>query len=492
MKVAPGARIALLALALLLCAACAQETAAPPQPSFEPLPPMPIEEPEARAGAQVTMAMDASMPWYPRMAKVAEHVNELLRLKGVGVTLKIVGVRELDERQLPKCPAGTDILVWPKNDDHKALIEQGIVQPIVDIRGRDLFAVMGEEVWKECARGGEIWCVPTPSDSRDEASLDYVIWYDALLFARQGIDPPMSVEELVRVSRSLGAMELPHMVTFDPDYPPYPLHRLYDQWPFYVDRQSAFVYYGDGSVEKYVGSDVFAQDIQNLQLLREAGVLHTLSSAEADTTGLGATRFPDVMGSFTGQAGFWTEDGKAAVLAPARPGFRTLPAVNAGSYILADSNQYNEAMALLEAIWTDERIHDLMTFGVEGEDYLVDEDGLFQMEVEQYNGHFLTTEQWIDRTVGRAEWQRRWDNQYFRRPEYISFPIRGFDLTAPSTGNIAIVPFECNAVGLLYRRGDGKPENLPLVVEKLDGNGYGELLDIAREQYAAHIDDRVL
>lgn len=238
-----------------------------------------------------------------------------------------------------------------------------------------LVAIQSTAVWQGWKIDGRDYAVPL----MDVDWLD-VGWESSFLINQDvlsalGAQPPATVDEFIDLSARAKSAGLDSQIAYFAQYPPYALHRTYEEWPFFVDEDSLFLTWESGETELYFESDIFQRDMALLGQLNDAGIMRYLYDW-------------DQVNSFQGQWNLlasmypigWADDEvfpKLGVvqLEPEKPNFAITKLSGSRSLIVSANADVERALAVLQGLYTDQDAYDTLTQGVEGVDWILHPDG---------------------------------------------------------------------------------------------------------------------
>jgi hypothetical protein len=446
---------------------------------------------------KLVMRGDAYLePW---RAQTEQGINALLEREGTALRLKLEcapwhpysdeGARALADAS----GEVFDLLISEYEGVQDLLIEQNAVADLTQayIDFPNLYNVNPAQVWSEVAVDGKLYCFPLVEDYYGINAFETTLQLRRDTLKAVG-EEPTDAEQLFSAALAAKAlantqdMDIPYKLYMSLQTPPYAFHRTYDEWPFYVDKQSMFVYYKDGSMEPYVGSSVFERDMGLYAQWRSEDMLMLESDAEFGDDAyrdeafasqppkfvLAQTEEVDGFTSMVGDGGI-----VYATLAPGAVNIRLKPSCTYALYVSAHTKSVDDSLRMLQFLYTTRGINDMLVFGPEGEDWELQEDGAALLHT-AYSNRLMFSNEFAMRPLTRSE---ETEDLLSRA---VDFPAGGFIYRERNQSAWSALGFD-DVYAL--RAGTLQGKTAEDVLRDMDAAGYQAMLASYKEQYEAFL-----
>ncbi len=343
---------------------------------------------------QVTFAYATmnNLPTEEGLSTVQEAVNEITREKiGVEVTLKPIGLADYTQSVTLSLQAGEKIDVLSSIYTFASDVSNGMLYDITDLideAAPETKELIGEDWLKTCMYEGSLYALPT---YKPVASHGYFVCRQDIL-DELGIDVSTvkSAEDLTDIFAQVAEAH-PEMTVLAPLSQGnldegslwYGIDYLSDS------REKAYgvLFDGDTTVKNLYESDYFMEQSKLVREWYEAGYIMkdaattTSSVSELMTSG-------NYFGHFT-ENGLMPEDlaailtsleggGNPITVIDLREPYISTSTINMVTWGIASNTKVPEAaMKFLNLTYTDPDVLNLIIFGLEGRDYVLDEDGCY-------------------------------------------------------------------------------------------------------------------
>lgn len=342
---------------------------------------------------QVTLAYATmnNLPTEEGLAEVQEAVNEITREKiGVEVTLKPIGLADYTQSVTLSLQAGEKIDIMSSIFTFSNDVSNGMLYDITDLVDElapETKELIGEEWLKACMYDGSLYALPA---YKPVAAHGYFVCRQDIL-DELGIDASTvkSVEDLTDIFAKVAEAH-PEMTVLAPlDQGNLDEGCLWNGIDFLSDsREKAYgvVFDGETTVENLYESDYFMEQSQLVRDWYEAGYIMKDAATTASTVGeLMASG--NYFGHFTENAMVpedlaqmlsIMEGGYPIAVLDLRDPYISTSTINTVTWGIASNTKVPEAaMKVLNLTYTDPDVLNLIIFGLEGRDYVLDEDGCF-------------------------------------------------------------------------------------------------------------------
>lgn len=318
--------------------------------------------------------------------KVNEEINKYLKEKvNAEVTYELVTYGDYDDKVNLTVSSGEEIdLLSPSQSQLLSFARQGAMEPLNELLesdGKGILELYDETILQSCALDGDIYAVPT---NRDQAS-GFVYMYRPDMNEKYdlGLDKVTSWEELEQAFAKFKEQE-PTKYCVHASSMTSPFGKVYSWDKLGGNDFGVLMDMGQSmTVENLYATDYYSQWIHKFRSWYEKGYLpqdaltSNLSERDGMTSGnslgLMMNWHPKMVTEATQNNG--VELVKAPIEGTAT-GFMTTTTLNNVSWgISKTSKSPQKAMQVINLMYTDEKLINMLSYGLEGENYVfVDEE----------------------------------------------------------------------------------------------------------------------
>lgn len=351
-----------------------------------------------------------------------------------------------------------------------------------------LAAMHPEAVWNAWKEDGKDYFVPL-----DDGGRLGVGWESSFLVRRdilKALDalPPTSYEELIALAVRAKEQGLDYQIAYSMFHPPYALHRTYDEWPFFVDENSLFLTWQDGTSELYFETEIFERDRGLLGWLQGAGVGRCLFEwgqidQVARQWNVFAAAYPV---SFADQAQL--ENLQIVQFSQEKVNFRIEQTARKRGLFVSAQGDADRALTVLEALYTDQAVYDTFLHGAEGTDWTLHPNG----EWERIDGQ-LGNEAWYSHIAMERVYrgEAATEAEQFAYSMIIDYPVTQFQFTPSAEREMQLFQndgYRSLSSGVLaIRSGIAPADAMPEAIRMLYEAGIQAHLREYQEQYADYL-----
>ena len=418
-------------------------------------------------------------------------VNALLRQHGITtpVALKRYSTAQRMDETTSKVVVHRLDAAWYRN-----FVEQGLLADLTDAINAfpDFKALWPDATWREVTIGGRIYGLPLILEeiNQEDCALASSVLLRKDILEELQLPIPTMPEELIEASIKARDAGLPYRIAYhsNSDMPLYAFHRTYSEWPFYVDLDGLLIYWPDGSVTPYPGSDICAKDTTYRKMLLEEGLLLNTSLYNEDAAY--TERFDCLAALYDMPAppprNAHYNDLEYVQFMPQAANFRIQP--YGAEYIVASCEGIDpmQLIEVLQCIFTNQDIYDAFNYGKEGVDWKLEQDGSYT----NLTGDFFVPYEYgpLIRPTKNAHLYTL-ENPLATPGTIIDFPAAFFRLYTPDglyQNLVNSAAYEVYLVPYLFRA----QENFALedIITKLKEQGLDEVVSVAQEQFKAFLE----
>lgn len=465
---------------------------------------------------QVTFAYATfnNIPTEEDLDVVEEAINEITREKiGAEITLRPISIGEYSQKVTLDLQAGEKIDIFQTLGDFNNCVNMGMaydLTSLIDECGAETKELMGEQWLQACTSDGSLYSIPTYKP----IALTPMVIYRQDIADEAGVDMSTvnSPDDLTAVLQTVKD-KFPDMIPMAPvESGNLGLNRTYGDVDWLSDDYNTPVgvlMNGEMTVVDLYSSDVFKERCTLARTWHEGG----LSMQDAATTTSMAAELMSSGNYFCYMASYSYPEADTAASLQAQTGNYPIGAkmiddaylctgdINAVSWMIASNTEVPEAaMKFLNLTYTDADVINLLIYGIEGRDYVLDEDGYAsypegedsatvpytaQLSCGTLGNFFL-----MYPTIGTSKESLEWEQEQNKTAD--TSPAMGFsfDSSSVKTQYTAVKNVIAQYLpGLMCGSVDPETE-IPKFVDALNGAGYQDILAAKQEQLDAWAADK--
>ncbi len=324
---------------------------------------------------------------------VLAALNEKMLADGVNVQLEIewIGWDVVDQKVNMKMSTNEsfDLLhVWsdPTKINFLSMGALTVLNDLLEEYGQNIMKATPEQCWIPETYKGDIIAVPAYwRDISDYGGPSGELYVQTNKTEPLGLETPQTIDELIPFMKELqagwGGEETVYAWEHNVRRTATWLHRTYDSWPFYTETENPLIYISkDGEVKSWFETEEFKMDCEYFEQLYKEGLIHPdVLSVPADTRqnmanagkillGMGTCGEEAIAGlKKTVDENIWIEK---FLLNPEKPYVQFELTWNR-NVVPAASEHPEAAIMFLDWLYSSDENHDLLMYGIEGQDYTV-------------------------------------------------------------------------------------------------------------------------
>ena len=313
-----------------------------------------------------------------------EALSDALAEAGLPVTVRAGSIDESSTAAMLKSYAGAlpeaALAVFYDYSILSQMYDKGLLLDLAPYKDAfpALFSAVSDADWTAVRRDGALMGYPLP-DTADVLKRQSSVMLRGDVLQALGAEAPASPEELLALCTAARDAGLPCDLAVSIQ-PPYAFHRTYAEWPFFVSDNSLVLIGQDGQARSYPESDIFRQDTELYGRFREEGVLRGLYASR--DIGAFCSKWDALAALFSLTCSDdcpYKDDLILVQFEPERGNIRISPNVFRFVGVSASADP-EDALRLLQALYTVPDVYDALAYGVKGRDWTENDDGTAAMK----------------------------------------------------------------------------------------------------------------
>lgn len=411
---------------------------------------------------------------------------------GVKVDIKVAGWGDWDTKMNQIINSGEKFdIMFTNNSKYNQQIQKGAFADITDMVQKetpDLYKFIPEQVWSGAKVNGKIYSVPTYKDS---STTQYWVFDDSYV-QKYKLDVP-NIKTMDALDQALTKVKQGEGKSF------YPMTLIQSDgfsgmFNNYDDLTLGFKFLGvriDDTSRKVVCTLEQKDIVDQLKMLHkwyQAGIINpdapTLKDSPKNKAFMSAQGFPGAEIGWAADQGVKKYD-TVQVTEPLYSNSTIQGSLNA---ISANSEHKVEALKFLQLVNTDQKLRDMLAYGVEGKDFEYKGDKVVKRLTDTWGIGNYAIGTFFDMATQEGSPADQWDQVKALNNKAVSSVCLGF---TPDTSKLATEMANCQAAYDKYRyeleTGASDPEKaIPNIVKDLKAAGMDKIISEMQSQIDAN------